>query len=473
MTNLRKQIPWVARGICTSCDAKRMLELGAHICDSVIGELPVRQFVVTLPPAYRGVLAWNADLRGKVLKAVMTALRHHYLAQAYHAGANDPQFAAISVLQRFSGAIRIWPHFHVLCPDGAWAKAADGQRIFVPAPHLDDEALWLVVAEIASRVERIMDRHCDALRKATEAAGRDDDEDPWQAAQPALARLMRQSLFGKDELEALQLPKGKGLTPATPRVVGRLCMDVNGYNVHAATTVASCARDRLEHLVRYVCRPVIAAKRLEEAGNGRVRIWLKNEWKGGKNAVVMPRREFATRILAQVPLPRRPNIQYFGLWAPAAKARALVVPALGARVEHNKRRGKRKHADQCTGPCECPDPEHHHDACGHVGQAEQTEAAKAKRKSKETRLTWSQALQRGFGIKIEKCPCGGRRKLIAAILDKGQVERILRHVKLWPTKDVNIVAIRGPPHSFDDAIDDAPGEQFDGVDDRVEADWAA
>ncbi|MBM4345947.1 MAG: transposase zinc-binding domain-containing protein [Deltaproteobacteria bacterium] len=36
-----------SRGICSSCDGRRMTELAAHLCDSVIGEVPVRQFVVT------------------------------------------------------------------------------------------------------------------------------------------------------------------------------------------------------------------------------------------------------------------------------------------------------------------------------------------------------------------------------------------------------------------------------------------
>lgn len=39
----------------------------------------------------------------------------------------------------------------MLSPDGSWAKAADGRRIFVPAPHLDNDALWLLVSEIAER----------------------------------------------------------------------------------------------------------------------------------------------------------------------------------------------------------------------------------------------------------------------------------------------------------------------------------
>ena len=35
-----------------------------------------------------------------------------------------------------------------------------------------------------------------------------------------------------------------------------------------------------------------------------------------------------------------------------------------------------------------------------------------------------------------------------------------------------MIAIRGPPDSFDE-VDETPGDKFDGVDDPVEADWAA
>jgi hypothetical protein len=52
----------------------------------------------------------------------------------------------------------------------------------------------------------------------------------------------------------------------------------------------------------------------------------------------------------------------------------------------------------------------------------------------------------------------------------------LRHIGLWQATAAasdDIVAIRGPPQSFDDAVDEAPGKQFDGVDDHAEVDWAA
>ena len=100
------------RGLCSSCDGRRMTELAAHIVDSVIPVVPVRQFVLTLPPNLRAVLAWNEELRGKVLRAFMRALEKHYVQQALAAGAVEPKFAAISVLQRWDGALRVQTHSH-------------------------------------------------------------------------------------------------------------------------------------------------------------------------------------------------------------------------------------------------------------------------------------------------------------------------------------------------------------------------
>ena len=76
-----------------------------------------------------------------------------------------------------------------------------------------------------------------------------------------------------------------------------------------------------------------------------------------------------------------------------------------------------------------------------------------------------------------KCPhCGGSRKMIAAIRSPPQVEKILRHIGQWreagERDDDDVIAIRGPPGSFDE-VDETPSDKFDGVDDPVEQDWAA
>ncbi len=41
--------------------------------------------------------------------------------------------------------------------------------------------------------------------------------------------------------------------------------------------------------------------------------------------------------------------------------------------------------------------------------------------------------------------CGGKRRIVATIHNPREIERFLRHLKLWPSPDDDLVAIRGPP----------------------------
>ncbi|MBM4345985.1 MAG: hypothetical protein FJ100_21640 [Deltaproteobacteria bacterium] len=106
-----------------------------------------------------------------------------------------------------------------------------------------------------------------------------------------------------------------------------------------------------------------------------------------------------------------------------------------------------------------------------------TPIGEAAAKAVKTKLLWAEALQRAFGFSVEKRPCGGRRKLIAVIRTPSQVEKILRHVGEWreagDRDDDCAIGIPGPPGTFDDDVDETPGDKFDGVDDPVELEWAA
>ena len=73
--------------------------------------------------------------------------------------------------------------------------------------------------------------------------------------------------------------------------------------------MAELARGDLEKLLRHVCRPAIAAHRLERLDAETIRISLKNEWSGGVTAVHVSPRDLLIRALAQVPLPRKPSIR--------------------------------------------------------------------------------------------------------------------------------------------------------------------
>jgi hypothetical protein len=44
------------RGVCPSCNARRMVEVAAHLTDQVLPPLPLRQWVLSLPKRIRPFL---------------------------------------------------------------------------------------------------------------------------------------------------------------------------------------------------------------------------------------------------------------------------------------------------------------------------------------------------------------------------------------------------------------------------------
>ena len=94
-------------------------------------------------------------------------------------------------------------------------------------------------------------------------------------------------------------------------------------------------------------------------------------------------------------------IRFHGVLAPNAKLRSQVVP-LPAQAKP-------------TGEGDC---QHAH--------------------GKPARLRWAQLLKRVFDIDMERCACGGKLKLIAAIEEPAVIEKILTHLGL---------AARPPPRA--------------------------
>ena len=67
------------RGFCPSCGGRRMADTAAHLVDLVLPEVPVRQWVLSLPFALRYRLAYDAPLTSAVLavfvRTVFASLR--------------------------------------------------------------------------------------------------------------------------------------------------------------------------------------------------------------------------------------------------------------------------------------------------------------------------------------------------------------------------------------------------------------
>jgi len=110
------------RGFCLSCGGRRMADTAAHLVDRVLPEVPIRQWVLTLPYPLRCRCAYDARLTTSVLRFFMRALfaelrrrvRRHWNLRADQCG-------AVTFIQRFGSAMNLNAHFHTLALDGCYA----------------------------------------------------------------------------------------------------------------------------------------------------------------------------------------------------------------------------------------------------------------------------------------------------------------------------------------------------------------
>ena len=62
------------RVFCTPCGGRRMADTAAHLVDRVLPEVPIRQWVLTLPYPLHYRCAWNARLTSEVLRCFLRSV---------------------------------------------------------------------------------------------------------------------------------------------------------------------------------------------------------------------------------------------------------------------------------------------------------------------------------------------------------------------------------------------------------------
>ena len=198
-----------------------------------------------------------------------------------------------------------------------------------------------------------------------------------------------------------------------------LCADIDGFSLHAAVRVEAHDRKRLEQLCRYITRPALSDERVQLNAAGQVELKLKTPWRDGTTHLVMSPLEFMQRLAALVPRPRLHLIRFHGVLAPNAKLRALVVP---------------------------PGPPAQAQAATEAAAAAESEVETVQ--ARPHRISWARLLKRVFDIDMQHCPnCGaGELKIIAAILERPVIQKILDHLGLDPQPPPKGPAREPGPH---------------------------
>ena len=394
------------RGFCPSCGGRRMADTAAHLVDRVLPEVPVRQWVLTLPYALRYRCAYDARLTTQVLQAFLRALFAELRRRARRErGEPATQCGAVTFLQRFGSAMNLNLHFHTLALDGAYlyppSQRGPPRFAALEPPTADDVAR--VLAGTARRLHRLI------------ADRADGDDHAMARNEPLLALLAEASLrtriaTGPDAGKPWRR-LGDRVEPATPGPEDR---EPNSQPVarhaemslHAAVGVPARDRPRLERLCRYVARPPVAHDRLERRPDGRLALKLKTRWRDGTTHILLERRDLLDRLVPLIPPPRAHQARYHGILAPAASLRDRVVPAQATAPSP-------PHSDPNASP---PPP-----------------GAEPATRSRRSRMRWAALLARVFAIDALRCPgCGATLRLLAAIEDEAVARAILECLDLPP-----------------------------------------
>lgn len=266
------------RGVCPSCNTRRMVETAVHLTDHVLPKVPFRQWVLSVPKRVRYLFRHDLETVGAVLRIFMRALETT-LRQKSPGAPPRSRFGAVAFVHHFGSSLNHHIHFHCIVTDGVFSEGPDGDAHFHEATLLE-----------AADIERVSEK----------------------TRQRALGWLAR---HGHLDPEAAAMMRG---WPHS-----------GGFSVDASVRLPDWDRGGLERLARYCARPPFSADRLDR-WDGETWVYrLKRPRPSGETSVVLTPVELLSRLAALIPPPRRHSQRYYGVLSSHATLREQVIASAG------------------------------------------------------------------------------------------------------------------------------------------------
>ena len=210
------------RAFCPSCLGRRMNDGSARLVDCVLPDVPIRQWVLSLPHDLRILCAFRPEVLSRALEAFVRAVFAFHRRRARKLGLGNGRCGGVTVVQRFGSACELNVHFHTLVFDGVYVEDADtGRPQFRPLPAP-------TVAELAGVTRAVVRK----VRRALRRAGLQDDEvlADEANAQPELAGLIA---------ESVRFPKARVVDPSRARPPSVGSTGIDGFNLHAGVAISA------------------------------------------------------------------------------------------------------------------------------------------------------------------------------------------------------------------------------------------
>lgn len=391
------------RGFCVSCGGRRMNEFAINLDERVIPEVPVRQYVVSVPIPLRYWMLSNHGLTLMVNRIIIRAITSLLRKKARKLGVVDGMAGAVTFIQRFGSGLNSHIHYHIIVMDGVFKKCPEEKYVpeFVPTTIVDEDIEALVKRISRGVTKQLVKKglleeltlqptdNCEQLNQ--------DDSESLSACKSASARSL--IAFGVRSGQKVRRVGanifGYGHEPAT--ITAPLCANYGGFSVHAARVVENDDRPGLRKLISYIARPAISLERLSLTERGEIKVEIKTPWPDGTTALILSPTEMLERLAALVPYPEKNLVIYSGCLAPHHNSRIDIVPAE-------------------------PDPP----------KSDSATEADSTTEPRKRHIPWALLLKKTWNIDVFTCrKCGGPTRVMAFISDPGDVIKIMAAFNLY------------------------------------------
>lgn len=267
-----------SRGVCPSCNTRRMVETAAHLVDHVFPRLPVRQWVLAVPKRLRYFLQTDAALQGAVLQILLRVVER-CLRELSPGCSTSARIGAVAFIHRFGSSLNEHVHFHCCIIDGVFDPTADTDEAESVAFHAACGLDALTIADVQALVRKRV-----------------------------LRAFVRRDLIDQSDADEMGGWEHDG-----------------GFSVNASVCIEGTDRPGLERLLRYCARPPFALEHLQQRDAEHVVYRSPKPIPGKPSNLILTPLELITKIAALVPPPRTHRHRYYGVLAPNAPLRAAVT----------------------------------------------------------------------------------------------------------------------------------------------------
>lgn len=398
------------RGVCPSCNTRRMAETAAHLTDHVFPRLPVRQWVLSVPKRLRYFMQRDGAVLNMVLRiflrVVAKSLQSHSPGAA-HVDKAALHIGAVAFIHRFGSSLNEHVHFHVCVVDGVFEEVASGA-----------DAEPQAVADDQSSPSKVIFHPVRAI-----------DETAVAQVQATLRRRVLRAFVGRGLLESFEAKE-------------MLAYKHGGFSVDTSVRIEANDRAGLQRLLRYCARPPFSMERLRKAGNDLVYRCAKqhsepggdwradqrgvkqrggNQQRNGHDEITLTPLELINRIAALTCAPAQTSAGE-GATGAATLASVAILPESEPQPMAPKR-----------------SPAHY---------------------------LWAALIARIYEVFPLLCPlCGGQMHIIAFITYSVEIRQILDHIGV-ESEPPRLSPVRGPP-LWDEC--DADAQRGEG--DQTELGW--